>query len=67
MDISFLTALLGAILLRYLAQSMGICTVRGVAEGCKNSIGVIVSLGLACSHVRFGSKADVLLLLFAAA
>ena len=37
MDISFLTALLGAILLRYLAQSMGICTVRGVAEWLKGA------------------------------
>ncbi len=37
MEISFLTALLGAILLGYLAQSTGICMVRGVAEWLKGA------------------------------
>ena len=59
MDISFLIALLGAILLGYLAQPTGICMVRGVAEWLKekNSIGVMVLLGSVSSHVRFGSLA----------
>jgi len=37
MDISFLTALVGAILLGYLAQSTGIFMVRGVAEWRKGA------------------------------